>query len=64
MAPEFLAVEITISGVFNLSVSCSSGSISYMFGLAFVLGMRANSECVLLKKFCVHVLICDVMRVL
>jgi hypothetical protein len=48
MAPEFLAVEITISGVFNLSVSCSSGSISYMFGLAFLLGMRANSECVLL----------------
>ena len=35
MAPEFLASEITISGVCSLSVSCSSGSISYMFGWLF-----------------------------
>lgn len=67
MAPEFLALEITISEVFSLSVSFSSGSISYMFGLAFLLGMRAKNwqfgMCPA-GKCCVHVLICDVMRVL
>lgn len=67
MAPEFLALEITISGVFSLSVSCPSGSISYASGLAFLLGMRTKNwqfgMCPA-GKCCFHVLICDVMRVL